>query len=411
MIPRFNSKGRLIGFRGVDRDVTERRRMEAEALKTHKLESLGVLAGGIAHDFNNILTAVMGNVSLARDGLPGNSAAAGRLVEAERALLRAQDLTHQLLTFAKGGAPVRRPTSIQAVVTESAGFVLSGSSVLPVIGMQDDLWPVEIDVGQFSQVVQNLVLNASQAMASGGTVAIHGRNVEEILDSTGELLSEPLRWVELTVADEGPGIPPDVADRVFEPYFSTKAKGSGLGLSVCHSVVKNHDGRIWFDSVPGQGTTFHIRLPASKRIPEAAVVPITKSRNGKGRVLVMDDEPMILDVAKGALEASGFSVDTVPSGTEAVRAFSEAMKSGKPFRVVVLDVTVAGGMGGLETLEQLQAMESGVRAVVSSGYATAPVLADHRGLGFRGMLTKPYRPSDLVEAVSRAAEDKGWLDR
>ncbi len=380
------------------RDVTESRRLQVEALKAQKLESLGVLAGGIAHDFNNLLMAILGNVSLAREALPAGEIPAVRLGEAERAVLRAQDLTRQLLTFARGGAPMRRPSSLEAIVHESATFVLSGSNVRSDIRADEDLWPADVDPGQVSQVVQNLVMNAMQAMPGGGTVQISLHNT--VVDGPGDPDVAPGRYVRIEVRDTGVGIPESIADRILEPYFSTKNRGSGLGLSVSYSIVRNHGGTLRFESAPGQGTVFRVLFPAAEESASPTPPAAARQPAGQGRILVMDDEPMVRDVLVAMLVDGGYDAAATSDGAEAVEAWSRAREDGRPFDAVLVDLTVPGGVGGLETLRRLQQLDPAVRVIVSSGYSNAPILADYRRYGFRGVAPKPFRLSDLHAVVA-----------
>ena len=380
------------------RDMTESRQLQAEALKAQKLESLGVLAGGIAHDFNNLLMAILGNVSLAREAMPAGATPAVRLGEAERAVLRAQDLTRQLLTFARGGAPMRRPSSLAAIVQESATFVLSGSNVRSEIRADEDLWPADVDPGQVGQVVQNLVVNAMQAMPAGGTVQISLHNT--VVDGPGDPDVAPGRYIRIEVRDTGVGIPESIADRILEPYFSTKNRGSGLGLSVSYSIVRNHGGTLGFESAPGQGTVFRVLFPAAAE-PAASSPPAPARRTaGQGRILVMDDEAMVRDVLVAMLVDGGYDAAATADGAEAVEAWSRAAEDGRPFDAVLVDLTVPGGIGGLETLHRLQQLDPAVRVIVSSGYSNAPILADYRRYGFRGVAPKPFRLSDLHAVVA-----------
>ena len=357
-----------------------------------------------AHDFNNLLMAILGNVSLARGAIPAGEAAEVRLGDAERAVLRAQDLTRQLLTFARGGAPIRRPSSLAEIVQESASFVLSGANVRVETRVAADLWPAEVDPGQISQVIQNLVMNAMQAMPSGGIVHISLDN--RVVGPERGFGVEPGRYLCIEVQDSGAGIPADVADRIFEPYFSTKARGSGLGLSASYSIVSNHGGHIGFESEPGRGSLFRVLLPASERSVERGMTVPDGAPRGRGRILVMDDEPMVRQVLVAMLVHAGYEASAVADGDETVKAWTRAREEGRPFDAVVVDLTVPGGMGGVDTLRRLQELEPAVRVIVSSGYSNAPVLADHRRYGFRGMVAKPFRPSDLQAVVASVLAER-----
>jgi PAS domain S-box-containing protein len=382
------------------KDISERKRMEEELVKAQKLESVGILAGGIAHDFNNILTAILGNISLARmyNNLEDKDK---RLVDAERACIQARDLTQQLLTFSKGGAPIRKTASIAEMLRDSTIFTLRGSNVRCEFSIPDHLWPVEVDQGQMNQVINNIVINAGQAMPNGGIVRIRVENVTVGTDSCLPL--EPGAYIKVSIADQGIGIPQEHLQRIFDPYFTTKQKGSGLGLAAAFSIVKKHDGHITVESEVGAGTTFHIYLPASS---EAVLVvereeeekPIT----GEGKILVMDDEKHIRDLAANILSSIGYRVITAIDGAEAIELFKEAAASGDPFDAVILDLTIPGGMGGRETIQRLREIDSGVKAIVSSGYSDDPVLADFRKYGFKGVIAKPYEARHLSEILHRA---------
>ena len=385
---------RIRGVVLVFRDVTEQQRLEGEALKAQKLESVGVLAGGIAHDFNNILTAILGNVSLAKLYV-GESQAEAVLTQAEVACDRARDLTLQLLTFARGGAPIKQAASIAELVRETASFALRGASVNVRFELEDDLWATLIDRGQISQVIQNLVINASQAMPNGGQIVIRGDNV-----ATAPPPLEPGRYVRLTVSDHGVGILPEHLPRIFDPYFTTKQKGNGLGLATAYSIVQRHDGLITVDSTPGKGTRFTVYLPAA--LEENAHAPTATAVAGTGRVLLMDDEASVREVGAKLLDALGYQATLAADGEECLQIYAEALREGRRFDAVLLDLTVPGGMGGRECLERLRAVDAGVQAIVSSGYSNDPVMANHRSYGFIAVVAKPYDVAELSEALRQA---------
>ena len=387
------------------RDMTERAKLEAEILRATKLESVGVLAGGIAHDFNNLLTVVMGNVTLAMLDTQNSGINSRWLAEAEKGLLRARDLTQQLLTFAKGGDPIRSAVNLAEVVRETARFSLHGSKVKGEFEIEPDLWAADVDKGQIGQVVQNLVLNAVQAMPDGGSIWIN-------LSNDG---SPPLRTglagpsVRLSVVDQGAGIRPEHISKVFDPYFTTKSEGSGLGLATVYAVVRKHGGYIELESEVGRGTRFRIWLPATRE--SVASKALTTAPFGavrmNGRVLLMDDEAGIREMASQLLRRIGFAVETTADGAEAVAAYRKAMEEGRRFDLVVMDLTVPGGMGGLEAMRALQVIDSQVRAIVSSGYSSDPVMSDHRAYGFAGMIPKPYRITDFAKVIRQVLENVG----
>ena len=400
----FMAKNTVIGGRkyvlSISRDITEREVMEEERLKFEKLESIGILAGGIAHDFNNILTGILGNITLAKRHVETESKAAERLLDAEKACLRAKDLTHQLLTYSKGGAPVKKIASIAELLEETTMFALRGSKVKCEFSLPDGLWAVEVDPGQMGQVITNIVINADEAMPGGGIINIGARNT--VIKRKGALPLPKGDYVEITVKDYGIGIPKEHMGRIFDPYFTTKQKGSGLGLATAYSVVRNHHGYITVESELGVGTTFHIYLPASEKpAPEkeeaAKEVPV----HGKGRVLVMDDEEMVREVLSRALSLAGYEVELTGNGAEAVELYQKARESGRAFDAVILDLTVPGGMGGKEAIKKLLEIDPEVKAIVSSGYATDPIMADFKKYGFSAVVTKPYSVGELERTLHR----------
>jgi PAS domain S-box-containing protein len=400
--PLRDRMSRVIGAVIVFRDVTVRRRMEEDLLKAQKLESIGVLAGGIAHDFNNILTAVLCNISLAKVGLPSDAEEIGMLCDAEKAALVAKSLTQQLLTFSKGGTPIRKPARIESVVEGVADFALSGSRSRCEIMCADDLWPVIIDEGQIAQVVNNMVLNSDQAMPEGGTIKICLENVNV---SSGKPAPLPDgRYVRMSISDKGVGIAEDHLDRIFDPYFTTKERKSGLGLATSYSIVKKHDGYIDVESRPGAGTTFHVYLPASEVTASDKVGRTEKIVRGSGRILVMDDEQYVLDAVLRLLKQIGYEVSSAKNGTEMIDRYSEALKSGKPFDAVLIDLTVRGGMGGKTAIKELLRLDPLAKAIVSSGYSNDPVMSDYASFGFVDLVMKPYDVKELSEVLKRALE-------
>ncbi len=389
--------GQPIAIATINRDISVRKKMDAEMARSEKLDSIGLLAGGIAHDFNNLLTAIFGNITLAKMYANREGEVYKRLEESEKAALRAKDLAQQLLTYSKGGAPIKKTISIRELVTESAGFALRGSNVKCEFSFPDDLWHVEADEGQLSQAVNNLIINAAHAMPEGGTVQVYGRNASG--DRNG-LPPAKGNHVLISIMDHGIGIPKEHLSKIFDPYFTTKRKGSGLGLSTTYSIVKNHGGHLAVESELGIGTTFHIYLPAA-----AAGKPSSKAEEesfvtGRGRILVMDDEEAVLDVAREMLESFGYSVTLARDGAEAVAIYEQAMASGEPLDSVLMDLTIPGGMGGQEAIKKLLEIDPGVKAIVCSGYSNDLVMSSYRNYGFRGVIRKPYSLKQLSDTIS-----------
>ena len=386
---------RIAGAIIVFRDVTEKRKLEAEILKNQKLESLGLFAGGIAHDFNNLLTGILGNVSLAKMYAKSEHRVTEKLDEAEKASLRARDLTQQLLTFSKGGSPVKKAAFVTDLIRDSVNFVLSGSNIKSSFNIPDNIRTVEVDEGQFSQVINNLTINAIQAMPEGGTITITVENI--YLEPQSRFPLPAGMYVKISLRDEGTGIPADKLANIFDPFYTTKPEGNGLGLTTSYSIIRKHDGHIECESKPGKGSTFHIYLPASNRqvIPKQEHEGPGDRAPGKGRILLMDDEDMILKVGVDILTYLGYEVLTAHDGKEFLKIFRAAKKEGNPFYAVIMDLTIPGGMGGRETISKLLKIDPHVKAVVSSGYSNDPILGDFRKYGFSGAVTKPYRVEEL----------------
>lgn len=393
-------KGTVISFLATMKDVSHRQKIECELLKSQKLESLGVLAGGIAHDFNNLLTAILSNIFLAKQTclseLPHGEGLITRLFEAEKALLRAKDLSKQLLTFAKGGSPVKKPLAIGDLLREAASFAMHGSNVAGEFNIPPDLFTIEADEGQITQVIHNIIINGEQSMPEGGVISVSAENV---VCSGPTINLKKCRYVKISIADHGSGIPTEYQNKIFDPYFTTKERGSGLGLATAYSIVKKHGGYISFHTGAGSGTTFYIYLPASgKRI-------VSKKAEAdiacKGRVLVMDDDELIRKTAGEILTKIGCTVTDAADGAKAIELYMQAKENGEPFDLVIMDLTIPGGLGGKETIRRLLELDPTVKAVVSSGYSNDPVLSDYRHYGFKGVIVKPYEISELRKTLSR----------
>jgi signal transduction histidine kinase/ActR/RegA family two-component response regulator len=377
--------------------MMETHKIEEELFRTRQLESIGILAGGIAHDFNNLLTAIMGNTSLAKILVSPNDKIHNRLEDIEKASIRARDLTQQLLTFSKGGAPIRKVASIADVIKESGRFALMGSKSRYELSLQEELWPVEVDEGQISQVINNLVINADHAMPEGGLIHICAENMEL---QAGEVVTLPMgKYVRISITDSGIGIAAEHLDKIFTPYFTTKQKGSGLGLATSYSIIKKHNGLLTVESEIGRGTTFRIYLPASEKDVSKSEESLSISLTGRGKVLVMDDEEFIRDTAGEMLTTLGYSVDFSEDGAEAIDKYINAKDEGHPYDLIIMDLTIPGGMGGLEAVQKLLEINPDTKALVSSGYANVPIMSDFKRYGFMGVIAKPYSIEELSEAV------------
>ncbi|KNZ70534.1 signal transduction histidine kinase, nitrogen specific, NtrB [Thermincola ferriacetica] len=405
--PICTDSGQIVGVVLVIRDVTDQRKIEEEFLKVEKLESLGILAGGIAHDFNNILTVILGNISLVQMLTPPDSEAYAQLEEMEKVTMQAKDLTKQLLTFAKGGAPILTTASIKQLIRDTVSFVLRGSNVKCEFSMPPDLWAVKVDEGQISQVINNLVINSKQAMPEGGVLKVKAENV---YIGTGEFISlAEGRYVKVTVDDQGIGIPEENLPRIFDPYFTTKPKGSGLGLATAYSIIKKHNGHIEVESEPGQGTRFYIYLPASPKQVCSKKNIHSYPLQGKGRVLIMDDEETIRYVVRSMLNHFGYHVEEARDGAEAIKLYRLAKEAGRPFDVVIMDLTIPGGMGGKEAIAKLLDYDPNIKAIVSSGYSNDPIMANYQQYGFIDVVAKPYKMVELSKVVHRVIYGKRMI--
>ena len=405
----FDENGCAVGIVGVTRDVTERKKMEmekqrlkAQLVRSQKIEAVGTLAGGIAHDFNNFLTSVLGNIALAKDPKTSIQSRAEFLTKAEQVTLRAKGLTQQLLTFAKGGEPIKQLASLDLVIKESSSFALSGSSVACEYVFSPDLWPTDIDPGQITQVVHNLVLNAVQAMPNGGTMTIRAENFllhAQTLDRKIPLPPGP--YLKVSFRDQGCGISEEHMSQIFDPYFSTKSDGHGLGLASAYSIMKKHGGLITVDSKLGVGTEFTLIFPASPNAQVPSTQEIVQQRQGRGKILVMDDDEPIRLVAGELLTRCGYQYELAKDGYEAITQYKKAMKSGQPFSAVILDLTVPGNIGGKETLRRLRSIDPEVKVIVSSGYSNDPIMANYEIHGIQGVIPKPYSMAMLSQVVYR----------
>jgi PAS domain S-box-containing protein len=387
------------------RDISERKKTETERLTTSKLESLGTLAGGIAHDLNNILTVISGNIGLAQIEAPADSGSLlGFLSKAGQAAQHAAHLSSQLLTFSKGGAPLKKVVSIGELLEHSAEFALYGSNLRADFDIAVDLWKAEVDAGQIEQVVNALMLNAREAMPLGGTVRVRARNV--VFEESANAPLPTGRYIRVSITDRGAGISDELRTKIFDPYFTTKPTGTGLGLAISYSIVKKHGGLLLLENSSAEGSVFAFYLRATEHAvstPEARVAGRPFHYNHQ-RILVMDDEAAIRELTSQLLGTLGYEVTAVSDGLEAVRLYERALRRGEHFQAVILDATVRGGMGGVATIERLRSMDPKVNAIICSGYSDEAALSEFLAYGFRGALPKPFTRSELADALQRTFE-------
>jgi len=393
-------------------NITEAKRLENEIIKAKKLEATALLAGGIAHDFNNLLAVILGNLEMAQADMLIGRSIAKELQTAREACLSAGTLTKKFLTFSAGGEPLKELIPVEAFITDAVSLALAGSPVNFECFFPEGLWPVEVDAGQMTQAIANVISNAGEAMPQGGLIRIRAENVDLVPGENRQLPdNQGAKYVKVSIQDQGVGIAKDILPQVFDPYFSSKEmgqeKGMGLGLTVAYSIIKNHGGSIDIASQPNSGTTVSMYLPAIDRqivSPEAGA-ELTPMANNK--ILVMDDEEMLRDVTRDILEMVGYRVETACNGEEAIELYSQAQLGGAPFGAVILDLTVKGGMGGKETIKRLQEIDPDIRAIVVSGYSNDPVMANFKEYGFFDALHKPYRLEDLERSLHAVAHACG----
>ncbi|MBU1218967.1 PAS domain S-box protein [Myxococcota bacterium] len=394
--PIIDDEGNIIGVVLVFRDVSEKKKMAEVLRRADKLEALGVLASGIAHDFNNLLSGVFGFIDLAREETT-SSEVRMYLSEANSAINRARALTQQLLTFSRGGEPHKRLTNPATFIRETVGFALSGSRISAEFHMDSDLYHGEMDKHQISQVIDNIVINAQQAMPLGGVITVECRNQNFPPNEHGTLGGG--NYISISIKDTGVGIPPDIKSKVFDPFFTTKSKGHGLGLATSYSIISRHGGTIDVESYPGKGSTFTIYLPASEETVGAKSTVSAQVHAGEGRILVMDDEEVIRKSMEMILKSMGYMVLCVTDGREAINVFSSLPKD--TFRCLIFDLTIPGGMGGLDTINEIRKLNPSIPVIVSSGYAEDPVLSNPIKYGFNGGLTKPFLKSELAQVLEQ----------
>ena len=413
----WSKDGKPLRAAGTHIDITERMRaeeerekMQKEILKARKLESIGTLAGGIAHDFNNLLYVVMGNISLAQDDLKHEIGKSANLREAEKACIKAKELTARLITFSKGGDPVKKNNSIDDLLKKTVAAALSGSKIKPEMSISDDIRQVNIDEGQIKQAVRNIVVNAKEAMDDKGQLKVSCENV--YIAEEGYLTLSQGEYIKISFTDQGCGISKENLEKIFDPYFSTKAmgvdKGQGLGLTVSYSIVQKHGGLISVESEPQTGTTFSVYLPAfliketelqkSEEKP-AVQEPVKNPAKGTGKILLMDDEKAIRKFLDKVINKLGYDVETCIEGKEVVEIYTKAMESKQPFDVAILDLTNKIGMGGQETMKRLLEIDSDAKGIIITGYSDDPVVADFRAYGFSGFIIKPATRGELSKVI------------
>ena len=404
--PIFDEHGKIINYVKVAEDITDKKRIEKELFKMDKLKSIGTLAGGIAHDFNNILTGIYGYVSLALIKLDENHPSYHFLTQTEKSLERATKLTKQLLTFSKGGTPIKENVNLSKIIEETVIFDLSGSNVKPVFNFAENLMKANVDKSQMEQVFSNLAINARQASPNGGHLYI---SITNSSIKNGEVLDlEPGKYLKITVQDEGTGIPKKYIDKIFEPYFTTKKTGNGLGLATTYSIIKKHNGHLSIESEVGKGTKFTIYLPASqKEIKETEQSKvIIKDKNKTAKILIMDDNDEIREMAMQMIEMLGFEGDSTADGEQTITKYKEALEQNKPYDIIIMDLTIPGGMGGKEAVKKILEIDRNAKVIVSSGYASGGVLADYKSLGFADIINKPYTMDKLKEVLHRVLSNE-----
>lgn len=395
--PIIDMWGEILGVVVILQDVTQKRWYENELFRAENLRSISVLAGGIAHDFNNILAGLLSNAQLARVMLKDGRDPDKYLNQIEENIMRATALTRQLLNFSKGGAPVKKTVTISQLIKDTAQFSLSGSSVRCDFVLPEDLWPVDIDQGQISQVINNLVINAVQAMPDGGRITISAENV--LISSREEMPLKRGRYVKISVRDEGVGISKENLMKIFQPFFTTKEKGNGLGLSTSYSIIKRHGGHMTVESELGVGSIFYLYLPASSKPVTAEEAKSDQALPGKGRIILLDDEETIRVSTGQILSYLGYDVKLVRDGREVIELYKTALKEGEPFDAVIMDLTIPGGMGGKETITKLLEIDPSVKAIVSSGYTNNAVISEYKKYGFYAAVEKPLKIGELSEIL------------
>ncbi|HWJ02819.1 MAG TPA: PAS domain S-box protein [Verrucomicrobiae bacterium] len=382
------------------RDLSERKKLEQEFLNNSKLESLGVLAGGLAHDFNNILTIILGNISMALVNLAPENPVYRRLLEIETAALEARDLTSQLLTFAKGGLPIKKCVAVGGFVKDAVTFALSGANIVCDFEIADNLWLVEIDDGQINQVINNVVINAKQAMPRGGVIKVRVQNTRTFERET----KRRRRFVKITLSDTGPGISAEHQAKIFDPYFTTKPEGNGLGLATAYAIIKKHEGSISVVSECGKGATFEILLPAARRAKLVERQQENTPLEGVGNILVIENDNKIQGILHQMLTHLGYWAVFAREGKEGLLTYQRAIAEGKNFDAVIMDLTVPGGLGGKEAIKLFKDLDPDVKAIVSSGYTKDVVMANFQQHGFAGCVAKPFKIEELAAVLHKTLQ-------
>ena len=403
-VPILSDTGEVLGSVRSFRDMSERDKLIESLLRTEKLEALGVLAGGIAHDFNNLLAGIFGFIELARQSDVGPRGVK-YLDKAVGVFSRAKGLSHQLLTFSKGGSPAKKPTDLTPLIRASASFAGAGSNVRLELSLAPDLWNCDVDENQICQVFDNLIINARQAMPNGGRLLVEAWNLVGPEPPKGILLEGPL--VAIALSDEGVGISPENQPKVFAPFFTTKATGHGLGLATCRSIVTKHGGFLDFQSVPGQGTTFRIFLPAVGALAEEASTRVPPEHRGTGVILIMDDEAFVVEILSTQLQGLGYKVLAASDGEQLIEDILPRARATGDLRAVFLDMTIPGGLGGRETLGPLRRCLPETPIFASSGFSDDPVMAEPVRYGFTASIRKPYLTEDLVRLLNRYVPGQG----
>lgn len=400
--PIKDNSNNIIGAVIVFRDETESRKIERELQKASQLESIGILAGGIAHDFNNFLTPIIGTISLLKEEDNVDT----KLLEIiETAANEARNLTKQLLTFSKGGAPVKKISTIENLIKNTINFALSGSNIKSNLNIPKNIWATNIDEGQITQVMNNIIINAKQAMPEGGEINITVDNIK--ITQEKRILTFPHKvgkFVKISIRDHGKGIPINDINRIFDPFFSTKKDGNGLGLAITFSIIKKHEGYITVESEPNKGTTFHLYLPALKEDSPSKMKPQNKTISGKGKILLMDDDKNILVVTGAMLENLGYDVILTENGENAIEEILNARELNSPIDLAIMDLTIPGGMGGKEAIEKIKVIDPDFKIIVSSGYSNDEIMANHKAFGVNGILVKPYQITDLSSVLNKVLE-------